>query len=37
MVIESSALIALLVGEPETDDFVVAIAAASTRAVGAPT
>jgi len=37
MVIDSSALIALLVGEPETADFVLAIAAASTRVVSAPT
>lgn len=37
MVIDSSALIALLVGEPETADFVSAIAAASTRVVSAPT
>ncbi len=36
MVIDSSALIALLLGEPETADFVSAIAAASTRLVGAP-
>src|SRR6266851_2843060 len=34
MVIDSSALIALLLGEPETADFVSAIAAASTRLVG---
>ena len=37
MVIDSSALIALLLGEPETADFVAAIAAASSRAVSAPT
>ena len=36
MVIDSSALIALLLGEPEMADFVAAIAAASTRLVGAP-
>jgi ribonuclease VapC len=36
MVIDSSALIALLLGKPETADFVAAIAAASTRLVGAP-
>jgi uncharacterized protein with PIN domain len=34
MVIDSSALIALLLGEPETADF---IAAASSRGVSAPT
>jgi ribonuclease VapC len=37
MVIDSSALIALLLGEPETADFVAAIAAASSRVVSAPT
>jgi len=36
MVIDSSALIALLLGEPETVSFVSAIAAASTRLVTAP-
>jgi ribonuclease VapC len=36
MVIDSSALVALLLGEPETDAFVAAIAAVSTRLVGAP-
>jgi uncharacterized protein with PIN domain len=33
MVIDSSALIALLLGEPETADFIAAIAAASNRVV----
>jgi ribonuclease VapC len=37
MVIDSSALIALLLGEAETVGFVAAIAAASTRVVNAPT
>ncbi|TMJ64724.1 MAG: type II toxin-antitoxin system VapC family toxin [Alphaproteobacteria bacterium] len=37
MVIDSSALIALLGGEAETAQFVVAIAAASSRVVSAPT
>ncbi|HEY3909334.1 MAG TPA: type II toxin-antitoxin system VapC family toxin [Stellaceae bacterium] len=37
MVIDSSALIALLLGEAETVDFVAAIAAASSRLVSAPT
>jgi|SRR5437763_13313696 len=37
MVIDSSALIALLGGEAETAQFVAAIAAASSRVVGAPT
>jgi ribonuclease VapC len=37
MVIDSSALIALLLGEAETESFVAAIAAAATRVVGAPT
>jgi ribonuclease VapC len=37
MVIDSSALIALLLGEPETADFVTAIAAAASRVVSAPT
>jgi ribonuclease VapC len=37
MVIDSSAIIALLLGEPETADFVPAIAAASSRVVTAPT
>ena len=37
MVIDSSALIALLLGEPETADFIAAIAAATNRVVGAPT
>jgi ribonuclease VapC len=37
MVIDSSALIALLLGEPETADFVAAIAAAPGRVVSAPT
>ena len=36
MVIDSSALIALLLGEPETAAFVAAIAAASRRLLGAP-
>jgi len=36
MVIDSSALIVLLLDEPETRDFVAAIARASTRLVGAP-
>jgi ribonuclease VapC len=36
MVIDSSALIALLLGESETADFVAAIAATSTRLVSAP-
>jgi len=35
MVIDTSAIIALLLGEPETADFVPAIAAASTRAMSA--
>jgi ribonuclease VapC len=37
MVIDSSALIALLLAEPETPRFVAAIAAAPRRLVGAPT
>jgi ribonuclease VapC len=37
MVIDSSALIALLLGERETADLVAAIAAASSRVVSAPT
>ncbi len=37
MVIDSSALIALLFGEPETADFVAAIATAPSRLVSAPT
>jgi ribonuclease VapC len=37
MVIDSSALIALLLAEAETVGFVAAIAAASTRVVSAPT
>jgi ribonuclease VapC len=37
MVIDSSALIALLLGEPETANFVAAIAAAPTRLISAPT
>lgn len=37
MVIDSSALIALLLGEPDTASFVAAIANAQTRVVGAPT
>jgi ribonuclease VapC len=36
MVIDTSALIALLLGEPETEKFVVGIAAASRRLVSAP-
>ncbi len=36
MVIDSSALIALLLAEPETDRFVAAIAAAPRRLVAAP-
>jgi len=36
MVIDSSALIALLLAEPETAEFVAAIAAASNRLAGAP-
>jgi ribonuclease VapC len=36
MVIDSSVLVALLVGEPETPGFVKAIAAASSRLVSAP-
>jgi len=36
MVIDSSALVGLLLGEPETIDFVAAIAAASSRLIGAP-
>ena len=36
MVIDSSALVALLLGEPETPRFVAAIAAASKRLVSAP-
>jgi ribonuclease VapC len=37
MVIDSSALVALLLGEPETADFVAAISAALSRLVSAPT
>jgi ribonuclease VapC len=37
MVIDSSALIALLLGEPETTDFVAAISTALSRLVSAPT
>jgi ribonuclease VapC len=37
MVLDTSAIIALLLGEPETTDFVAAIALASSRAVSAPT
>jgi ribonuclease VapC len=37
MIIDSSAIIALLLGEPETIDFVSTIAAASIRLVSAPT
>lgn len=37
MVIDSSALIALLLGEPETAQFVAAIAGASRRFISAPT
>jgi ribonuclease VapC len=37
MVIDSSALIALLLGEPETAGFVAALAATSIRLVSAPT
>ena len=37
MVIDSSALIAILLGEPESDRLVRAIAAARTRHVAAPT
>jgi ribonuclease VapC len=37
MVIDSPALIALLLGEPETADLIAAIAAASNRVVSAPT
>jgi ribonuclease VapC len=37
MVIDSSALIALLLDEPETAGFVAAIASASSRLIGAPT
>jgi uncharacterized protein with PIN domain len=36
MVIDSSALIALLLGEPESTDFVTSIAAATTRLTSAP-
>jgi ribonuclease VapC len=36
MVIDSSALVALLLGEPETAGFVAAIADASSRSVSAP-
>jgi ribonuclease VapC len=36
MVIDSSALVALLLGEPETARFVTAIAGASSRSVSAP-
>jgi ribonuclease VapC len=35
MVIDSSALIALLLGEPETDEFVTAIAGSSIRLISA--
>jgi ribonuclease VapC len=37
MVIDTSALIALLLGEPETTQFVAAIATASSRSISAPT
>ncbi len=37
MVIDSSALIAIMVGEPERRPFIEAITAADTRLVGAPT
>jgi ribonuclease VapC len=37
MVIDSSALIGLLLAEPETADFVAAVAAASSRVISAPT
>jgi len=37
MVIDSSAIITLLLGEPETTEFVAAIAAASSRLVSAAT
>ncbi len=37
MVLDSSALIAILLDEPESDAFVRAVARASTRIVGAPT
>lgn len=37
MVIDTSALIAILLDEPEADRLVEAIAAAATRAVGGPT
>ena len=37
MVIDSSALIAIMTGEPERRSFIDAIDAASTRLVGAPT
>lgn len=37
MVIDSSALIAIMVGEPERRSFIEAISAAGTRLVGAPT
>jgi ribonuclease VapC len=37
MVIDSSALIALLLSEPEAADLIAAIAAASSRVVSAPT
>jgi uncharacterized protein with PIN domain len=37
MVIDSSALIVMLLGEAETVGFVTAIAAASNRVVSAPT
>ena len=36
MVIDSSALVALLLGEPETARFVTAIASASSRLISAP-
>ncbi len=37
MVIDSSALIAIMVGEPERRSFIEAVTAADTRLVGAPT
>jgi len=37
MVIDTSAIVAILLGEPEADDLVAAIAAAEERVIGAPT
>ena len=37
MVIDTSAIVAILLGEPEAEDLVAAIAAAEERVIGAPT